>query len=142
LDRRSSNNGRYTGHDRRSLNRHDDRSHDRARYAVHDRWQDRSYGIGGRGGFDNRVDRQLSKQQAQIRQGRHSGELSRGEHKRLQKDQSRIAHMDRHFGSDGRYTKVERRKLSNALDRASNRVYRAKNNDRVASRSGGHKRNR
>ncbi|MGB5637967.1 MAG: hypothetical protein WBM63_02490 [Sedimenticolaceae bacterium] len=140
-DRRHGNNGRYTGHDRRSLTRHADRSHDRARYAGHDRRKDSSYGIGGRGGFDNRLDRQLSKQQAQIRHGRHSGELSRGEHKRLQKDQSRIAHMDRHFGSDGRYTKVERRKLSNAVDRASNRVYRAKNNDRVTSRSGGHKRN-
>ncbi len=183
-DRRHSNNGRYTGHDRRSLNRHADRTHDRARsdyrsdlrhsnkgrytgqdrrsltghadrsydrryagndrrYAGNDRRNGGFYGAGGRkGGFENRVDRRLSKQQARIREGRHSGELSRGELKRLNKDQNRIAHMDRRFGSDGRYTKVERRKLNQAQNRASNRIQTAKNNDRVAMRSGGHKSHR
>jgi hypothetical protein len=40
--------------------------------------------------------------------------------------------MDSRFGSDGHYTKRERRKLNNSLDRASQRVYRANDNHRVA----------
>jgi hypothetical protein len=93
-----------------------------------------------RGGFDNRVDRRLSKQRTRIRDGWQSGELSRGEFRRLRKDQKQIARMDRRFGSDGRYTKRERRQLNRVMDRASNRVYRAKHNARTAYRSGSHRR--
>lgn len=82
--------------------------------------------------FDRRVDRRLDKQRARTRAGWKKGEVTYRELKRIRKDQRKIARMDRRFGSDGRYTKRERRKLNNALDRASNRVYRAKHNDRVA----------
>jgi hypothetical protein len=81
------------------------------------------------------VDRRLSKQRARTRAGWKDGEITRPELKRIRRDQHRIARMDRRFGSDGRYTKRERRKLNHALDRASNRVYRAKNNRRVADES-------
>ena len=60
-----------------------------------------------------------------------SGEVTHRELKRIRKDQRKIARMDRRFGGDGRYTKRERRKLNSALDRASRRVYRVKNNRRV-----------
>ena len=82
--------------------------------------------------FDRRVDRRLDKQRARARAGWEKGDVTHRELKRIRKDQRKVARMDRRFGSDGRYTKRERRKLNNALDRASNRVYRAKNNHRVA----------
>lgn len=93
-----------------------------------------------RGGFDNRIDRRVSKQRARIRDGWQSGELNRGEFRQLRKDQKKIARMDRRFGSDGRYSKRERRQLNRVMDRASNRVYRAKHNERTAHRSGSHRR--
>ena len=90
--------------------------------------------------FDNRVDRRISNQRARIHEGRKSGELSRKEFKRLRGDQKKIARMDSRFGSDGRYTKRERRKLNKALNRSSKRVYRAKHNDRAARKTGSHNR--
>lgn len=82
--------------------------------------------------FDNRVDRRLDNLRKRTRAGWRDGEITHRELERVRKDRRRIARMDRRFGSDGRYTKRERRKLNNALDRASNRVYRTKHNDRVA----------
>jgi hypothetical protein len=82
--------------------------------------------------FDDRVDLRMSKLRARTRSGLENGEVTHRELKRIRKDQRKIARMDRHFGSDGRYTKRERRKLNRSLDRASNRVYRAKHNNRVA----------
>lgn len=112
--------GRGRGDHRRAA--HTDR-----RYGDHGRRKDRA--------FDQRVDRRLSKQRARTRAGWKDGQLTGPELKRIRRDQHRIARMDRRFGSDGRYTKRERRKLNNALDRASNRIYRAKNNRRVAGES-------
>jgi len=91
-------------------------------------------------GFDNRIDRRLSNQHARTRAGRKNGDLTRRELKRIRKDQHKIARMDRRFGSDGRYTGHERRKLNKALDRASHRVYRAKNNSRVPRQTRSNKR--
>lgn len=81
--------------------------------------------------FDRRVDRRLANQRARTRTGWKSGEITHRELKRIRKDQRKIARMDRRFGGDGRYTKRERRKLNSALDRASQRVYRVKNDRRV-----------
>ena len=89
--------------------------------------------------FDSRVERRLSNQRERIRSGVRNGDLNHRELKRLRGDQHKIARMDRRFGSDGRYTKRERRKLNHALDRASYRVHRAKNNHRVANKSRGRK---
>ena len=84
---------------------------------------------------DDRVDRRLSNQRARARAGWEDGEVTRRELKRIRRDQRKITRMDRRFGSDGHYTKRERRKLNRAMDRASNRVYRAKHNRRVAGRN-------
>jgi hypothetical protein len=110
--------------------------YDRAHAAYADR------GRTGKRGFENRVDRRLSNQKSRIRDGWKSGQLSRGEFRQLRRDQKKVARMDRRFGSDGRYTKTERQRLNKALDRTSKRVRRAKNNDRVAYRSGPHERRR
>ena len=110
--------------------------HDRTRASYVDRGRTKQRG------FENRVDRRLSNQKSRIREGWKSGELSRGEFRQLRKDQKKITRMDRRFGSDGRYTKTERRRLNKALDRTSKRVRRAKNNDRVAYRAGPRERRR
>ena len=148
IDRRSISNRerRFAGRE----NRHGPekayiRSHGRnERFDRHDRTH-ASYVDRGRKkqrGFENRVDRRLSNQKSRIREGWKSGELSRGEFRQLRKDQKKITRMDRRFGSDGRYTKTERRRLNKALDRTSKRVRRAKNNDRVAYRAGPRERRR
>ena len=147
----ASREGRFAGNDRyargyrqgaertnvrsRGRNERFDR-YDRAHAAYADR------GRTGQRGFEKRVDRRLSNQKSRIRDGWKSGQLSRGEFRQLRKDQKKVARMDRRFGSDGRYTKTERQRLNKALDRTSKRVRRAKNNDRVAYRSGPHERRR
>lgn len=101
------------------------------RFADRDRIKQRGSG--------SRVERRLSNQRERIRGGVRNGDLNHRELKRLRGDQHKIARMDRRFGSDGRYTKRERRKLNHALDRASYRVHRARNNHRVANKSRGRK---
>ena len=92
---------------------------------------------GGRAGaFDERVDRRQARQTGRIRDGRHSGELTRRELERLRQDQRRISRLERRFEADGRYTRGERRTLERALDRSSQRISRAKNNDRTRHSDG------
>lgn len=87
---------------------------------------------GGRfGAFDDRVDRRQARQTDRIRDGRHSGELTRRELDRLRQDQRLISRLERRFEADGRYTRGERRTLERALDRSSQRISRAKNNERT-----------
>jgi hypothetical protein len=94
---------------------------------------------GGRAGaFDERVDRRQARQTGRIRDGRHSGELTRRELERLRQDQRRISRLERRFEADGRYTRGERRTLERALDRSSQRISRAKNNDRTRN-AGAHR---
>ena len=125
MDRRFGSDGRYTKRERRKLNKALDRASDRVYRVKHnDRTKHRA--------FDDRVDRRLAKQRTRARAGWKNGEVTHREAKRIRRDQRKIVRMDRRFGSDGRYTKRERRKLNKALDRASDRVYRAKHNHRVA----------
>lgn len=83
------------------------------------------------GRFDNRVDRRQTIQRDRIREGRHSGELTRSEMDRLRRDQKRISRMEHRFERDGYYSRGERRKLDRALDRSSQRIKRYKHNDRT-----------
>jgi len=76
-----------------------------------------------------RVDRRQDRQRARIKQGRRSGELSRGELRRLNKQQRKIGRMERRFNSDGHLLGKERRRLERAQDRASKRIARMKHND-------------
>lgn len=88
----------------------------------HDRQAARSDNYG-------RVDRRQDKQRARIKNGRRSGELNRGETRRLKKQQRKIGRMERRFSSDGHLSGKERRRLEHAQDRASKRIARMKHND-------------
>jgi len=82
----------------------------------------------GNDGYD-RVDRRQDRQRARLIQGRRSGELTRGEFRRLEKQQKKIAHMERRFSWDGHLSGKERRRLERAQDRASRHIAHAKHND-------------
>lgn len=93
-------------------------------YSGHDR--------GGR--FDDRLNRRQDRQHVRIHHGVRSGELNRHEARKLRKHQHRIDRLERRFAADGRFTKPERRRLTRALNRSSNRIYRYKHNDRYRDR--------
>lgn len=78
--------------------------------------------------FRRAVDRRQAGQRARIRQGWHSGNLSRKEVSRLRRDQRRIGKLERRSGADGHYTRHERRALKGALDHSSKRIWRMKHN--------------
>ena len=80
--------------------------------------------------FNHYIDRRQKTQRARIRNGRHSGQLTRKELRWLRWDQRRIAGMERKFAADGSYSRQERRLLARALDRASYRIKWAKHNRR------------
>jgi hypothetical protein len=104
---------------------------DHRRQTIGDRRSER-WGHGKQRRFEHRIDRRLSTQHDRVRHGWKSGEITRKELKHIRKDRHKIARMDRRFGSDGHYTRHERRKLNQAMDRASQRIYRAKHNHRIA----------
>lgn len=78
------------------------------------------------GNSDNREYRQ----QHRIHQGIRSGELTRSEAKNLQKQQYRIDRYQNRAISDGHLSVREQRKLEKKQDRASDRIYKKKHNDR------------
>ncbi|MEM8906460.1 MAG: hypothetical protein AAGD05_01335 [Bacteroidota bacterium] len=73
------------------------------------------------------VDRQVT-QQKRIQQGVRSGELSKKETVRLQKQQRHINRSKKRAKADGVVTKKERAQLHRKQNRASKNVYRAKHN--------------
>ena len=104
--------------------------------------QARGHGMGYDGGtpqhrIENRIDRRQARQWERISDGIDRGDLSRKETKRLLKNQRQIAQMERRFERDGYYSPRERRIMESALDRASHRIKRAKN-DQYSPRYGRH----
>lgn len=91
--------------------------------------------------FDNRIDRRQALQKKQIRQGRRSGDLTRGEARRLREMQRRIDDMERRFGADSEYSKRERRALRKALEKSQRKIERATSNERYAHNYDGRYRN-
>lgn len=79
--------------------------------------------------FEERVDRRQDRQWDRIQDGINSGELSRGEARRLMRGQRRIARMEDRFERDGYISPRERRKLERSLNRMNKRIKRAKHND-------------
>ena len=71
-------------------------------------------------------------QQARIRQGVKSGELTRGEARRLEAREGKIKADKMVAKSDGKVTPAERRRLKREENRASRRIYRLKHNHRKA----------
>jgi uncharacterized membrane protein len=109
------------GHgDRDGTRRHDTKIEQRAERRA-------SRGHFGIDGYD-RVDRRQDRQRARLIQGRRSGELTRGELRRLIKQQKKIGRMKRRFSWDGHLSGKERRLLERAQDRASRHIAHAKHN--------------
>ena len=75
-----------------------------------------------------RVDARERHQQKRIEQGVKSGELTKGEVHRLERQEGRIKASEAIAKADGKVTPRERAKLNHQLNRESKRIYRAKHN--------------
>jgi uncharacterized membrane protein YebE (DUF533 family) len=73
------------------------------------------------------------REQQRIRQGIHSGELTRPEVRRLEAEQARIRAYERYARRDGYISPRERARLDRGLDRAGRDIYRQKHDgqDRI-----------
>jgi hypothetical protein len=78
-------------------------------------------------GLAQGINQRQQNQQARIRQGVRSGELTRREAGRLQAQQARIRVNEAYARrSGGEFTARERARIQGQLNRSSNRVYRQK----------------
>lgn len=80
-------------------------------------------------GKEGGIYKRLERQHHRIENGIDSGELTRKEVKKLRRENRKIRKMTRRFREDGVLTKQERNKISNRLDRASDRIWAFKHND-------------
>ena len=71
------------------------------------------------------IDRREHQQQVRIRQGIHSGELTRQEARQLEAEQARIR-VDERFAKRGGLTPEERRRIQNELNKASRDIGKQK----------------
>ena len=76
------------------------------------------------------VDRREAMQRWRIAHGMRSGELRRGETRRLVRGERRIHRMEFRAKRDGVVTGRERMRMHRALDRESARIWRLKHNRR------------
>ena len=76
------------------------------------------------------INRRQENQQDRIRQGIKSGELTRHEAVRLERESGRIQGEKLIDKSDGHVTQGERRQLDRQLNRESRQIYRLKHNER------------
>jgi hypothetical protein len=96
--------------------------------AGHGNGYGHGYGYGyGFGSGDIR--QRLERQERRIEQGIRSGDLTRWEAQKLQRQQHRIRHLFHDLRDDGRLSHKERRLLNAKLDAASHWVYDLKHND-------------
>ncbi len=77
-----------------------------------------------------RVDRREARQHMRIHQGVKSGQLTRGEARRLRAGQAHVRRTERRAKADGRVTLRERARMERALDRQSRHIARLKHNGR------------
>ena len=78
-----------------------------------------------------RMDRREHRQNARIANGEASGQLTRGETRKLAKEQGRIHRAEARAESDGVVTGREKAHIEHMQDRASKDIYRAKHNDKT-----------
>lgn len=78
------------------------------------------------GNRDPGVNQRQHHQQQRIQQGVQSGELTRGETRRLQAEQRHIRHEERAYKADGHLTRAERADLRRDQNHASRDIYRQK----------------
>ncbi|MBY0385044.1 hypothetical protein K2X05_07785, partial [bacterium] len=77
------------------------------------------------------------RQQARIRQGVKSGELTRPEAKRLRQGQRHVDRMQNRAEADGVVTDAEKMRLENAQDRQSTRIYNQKHDEQQRPKAEG-----
>ncbi len=77
------------------------------------------------------VDKREKIQQKRIEQGAKSGELTKGEVRRLERHQGRIKAAEINAKADSKVTGRERAKLQHMQNKESKRIYRSKHNNRV-----------
>lgn len=75
---------------------------------------------------DPGVQNRKKNQQTRIDQGVNSGDLTRKEAARLEREQAKIKKDEERMKSDGTLTKKERKKLHREQDRASKHIYKEK----------------
>ena len=75
---------------------------------------------------DPGVNQRQHNQQQRIQQGVKSGELTRGETRRLETEQRHIRHEEARYKSDGQLTRAERADLQHDLNRSSRHIYNQK----------------
>jgi hypothetical protein len=75
---------------------------------------------------DPGVNARQARQDARIRQGVRSGELTRRETRRVRETQRDVRQLERAYKSDGTLTRAERADLHREQNQASRQVYRQK----------------
>ncbi len=80
--------------------------------AAHD------YGYGG-----SNIDRRQARQDYRIHQGVRSGEITRREAYRLEREQAHIRHMERNAKADGYVSHYERDRIRAAQNAANRHIY-------------------
>lgn len=76
------------------------------------------------------VDQREKNQQARIKEGVKSGELTKRETRRLEAQQGKIKADEMSAKADGKVTNAERRQLKREQNRANKNIYRKKHNNR------------
>jgi hypothetical protein len=79
-----------------------------------------------------RADRRELRQDRRIEQGVKSGELTRGETRRLVRGEARVDRVEARAKRDGVVTRSERRHIQRSLNHESRRIHRLKHNARVS----------
>ena len=77
-----------------------------------------------------RINKRQHEQQKRIRQGVRSGELTKREAKKIEKDERGIRREERAAKADGTVTAEERKAINKDLNKTNRRIYRAKHNNR------------
>ena len=73
-----------------------------------------------------KADKREHNQQARIKQGVKSGELTKREAVKLEKEQAKIRVEEKAMKADGKVTAAERAKLQHDQNKASKRIYKQK----------------
>lgn len=76
-----------------------------------------------------RITKRQIKQQARIKQGVKSGELTKGEARALEKEQVKIQQDKKNAKSDGTVTPAERQRIRHEQNKANRNIRRLKHND-------------
>ena len=76
-----------------------------------------------------RVAKRQVQQQARIKEGVKSGELTKGETQKLKREQAKIQHDKQKAKQDGKVTPQERRHIRREQNKANRDIYRLKNNE-------------